>query len=576
MLNRFLLGGLGVAVVVAAACSDSSSGSTTSPTTPTTSNSSVTCTSPLTLSVGQVMSGLTGSSFCVTGAAGTAEYALIPFNGSTVDGTAAFNVVAAGTASPSAFPDLIASTGASLNTIPTSGGLGLSTTAKYQRSTSFDLALRTRERTALTPLIPAARSWARAQSSSHARLDAIPSTVAVGQYITLNANANDPCDTPTYRAGRVVAITNRAIIVADTLNPAGGYTDAEYASFGVTFDTLIDPLDRQAFGDVSDIDHNGHVVLFFTKTVNDLTPVGSASYIGGFFFARDLFPIAGTPDLQACATSNVGEMFYIMVPDPNRGGVFAKANVATEVFGTLVHEYQHLINASRRMYVNTAATDFEETWLDEGLAHTAEELLFFRVSGLTPRQNLSAATLRTSQAYVDAFNNYDGANFGRYSEYLNSPSAYSAYADNDSLATRGAIWAFLRYGADHLAASDGNTWFQLVNSTTTGIANLQNVFGANVVNEIRDWGVSVLTDDMTSVSAQYQQPTWNFRSMFAALTNATIFPITYVGLSAGSHAVSLVRGANAYLRFDVAAGTSASVTWSGQPTTVQFTLVRTQ
>src|SRR5205085_1524049 len=117
---------------------------------------------------------------------------------------------------------------------------------------------------------------------------------------------------------------------------------------------------------------------------NDLTPATSSSYIGGFFDARDLFPVASTADYAACPASNVGEMFYVMVPDPSRGGAFTKTNVASEVYGTLAHEYQHLINASRRMYVNTAATDFEETWLDEGLAHEAEELLFYRVSGLAP------------------------------------------------------------------------------------------------------------------------------------------------------------------------------------------------
>src|SRR5207237_6983313 len=124
---------------------------------------------------------------------------------------------------------------------------------------------------------------------------------------------------------------NKAIVVADTGNPSGGYTDSEYASLGTTFDTLIDPLDRAAFGDPSDIDGNGRVVLFFTKTVNDLTPKGSSSYVGGYFYARDLFPTTGTADLDACPTSNVGEMFYIMVADPSRGGPFTKATVETEI-----------------------------------------------------------------------------------------------------------------------------------------------------------------------------------------------------------------------------------------------------
>ena len=76
----------------------------------------------------------------------------------------------------------------------------------------------------------------------------------------LNANALDFCDNPQLRTGRVAAITDKAIVVADTSNPAGGFTDAEYQSIGVTFDTLVDPVDRAAFGAPSDIDNNGHVI----------------------------------------------------------------------------------------------------------------------------------------------------------------------------------------------------------------------------------------------------------------------------------------------------------------------------
>lgn len=560
-----------IMVAAATACSDSSAA--TSPTPTPTPNTTVDCPATLSLTVGQVVTGVTGTRLCLNAATSAAEYALIPFNGSTTSTTASFSVTAAGTTAASASPTLIASAGASFDVL---GASSSASTLAPHRNENFEAGLRLRERAILPRRFSAARSWARGRGRSGASLDAIPSTVVAGQLLRLNADADSGCTAPKYRTGRVVAITNKAIVIADTDNPAGGYTDAEFAAFGATFDTLIDPLDRQNFGDPSDIDHNGKVILFFTKTVNDLTPVGSSSYIGGFFYARDLFPTAATADLDACPTSNVGEMFYIMVADPSRGGVFTKANVATEVYGTLAHEYQHLINASRRIYVNTAATDLEETWLDEGLAHTAEELLFFRVSGLQPRQNLAASAIQQSQALVNAFNSYETSNFGRYQEYLRNPSAYSPYADNDSLATRGATRAFLRYAADRRAASDGDTWFQLVNSTTSGIANLQNVFGSGVIDEFRDWGASVLTDDLTGVAATYQQPSWNYRSIFAALASSNVFPLTNVSLTPGTRTVSLIRGANAYLRFAVAAGSVPSIQWTGAPPSVQFTIVRTK
>lgn len=574
MLSRSTRAFLCLGGAVAAACSDAPTAATPDTTATPVNTTTSTCSGALSMSAGQVMAGVSGSSICVSGGVAGAEFALIPFYGTTVaSATTTLDFTAGGTASPSAAPSLIPSASASLDVIGSSTGVP----TRYRASHEFETTLRDRERVRLRPLIAAARAARqRAVASSRALFDAIPSNPTIGQILRLNANADSDCTAPDYRGARVVAITNSAIVVADTLNPTGGYTDAEYASFGVTFDTLIDPLDRAAFGDPSDIDGNSRIVLFFTKAVNDLTPTTSTSYVGGFFYGRDLFPTKATADFAACASSNVGEMFYVMVPDPKRGGPFAKANVESEVLGTLAHEYQHLINAARRMYVNTTATDFEETWLNEGLSHIAEELLFYRVSGLKPRQDIDASAIRASSTYVNAFNDYASDNFGRYREFLLSPSKFSVYSDNDSLETRGATWAFLRDAADRKAASDGDTWFRLVNSTTTGMANLRAVFGTGVLNQVRDWGTSVLTDDLSGVDATYQQPSWNFRSIFAALTNSTVFPVATVTLAAGTKSVTLVGGATSYIRFSVASGGTASVQWSTPPSTVQFTLVRTK
>ena len=574
MLSRFTRASLCLGGAVAAACSDGPTAAipnTTSTPVNTTTNA---CTGALSMTAGQVTAGITGTSICVGGGTSGAEFALIPFYGTTLSSASAtLDFTATGTVSPSAAPSLIPSAGASFDMI----GSATEAPPRYRASHTFETKLRERERVDLRPLIGAARAARqRATASSRASFDAIPSNPVIGQILQLNANSDSECTSPDYRGARVVAITNSTIVVADTLNPTGGYTDAEYTSLGVTFDTLIDPLDRAAFGDPSDIDGNKRIVLFFTKAVNDLTPTTSTSYVGGFFHGRDLFPTKSTADFEACASSNVGEMFYVMVPDPKRGGPFAKANVASEVLGTLAHEYQHLINASRRMFVNTTATDFEETWLNEGLSHIAEELLFYRVSGLSPRTNISASTIRASQAYIDAFNDYESDNFGRYREYIQSPSKFSAYSDNDSLATRGATWAFLRDAADRKATSDGDTWFRLANATTTGMTNLRAVFGTGVLNQIRDWGTSVLTDDVTGVDGAYQQPSWNFRSMFAALTNSTVFPVMTVSLATGTRSVTLVAGATSFVRFSVASGTTASVQWSPLPSSVQLTLVRTK
>jgi hypothetical protein len=64
--------------------------------------------------------------------------------------------------------------------------------------------------------------------------------------------------------------------------------------------------------------------------------------------------------------------------------------------------------------------------------------------------------------------------------------------------------------------------------------------------------------------------------VFAALFSTNVFPLVYTSLTPGAHSVSLVRGANAYLRFTVAAGATANLSWGTVPATVQFTLIRTR
>src|SRR5207249_7125960 len=142
------------------------------------------------------------------------------------------------------------------------------------------------------------------------------------------------------------------------------------------------------------------------------------------------------------------------------------------------------------MYVNTQATQFEDVWLDEGLAHVAEELLFYARAPLGPRQDLDVTALRSSSGYVTAFNEDAISNFERLQSFLASPSVNSPYADNDSLATRGATWSFLRYATDHQTAAEETIWFALVNSVTTGFATLQGAFGSDLTPLFRDWATA--------------------------------------------------------------------------------------
>jgi hypothetical protein len=527
---------------------------------------------------GEVRAAVAGTGICLGGGSSGADYAVVAFNANT-DSSA---IAPVGVTARGAVGVVLASETPAFNATETIGGFQ-SRGNKVQAS--FEQRLRESARRDLRPKIAGAQAWYRRQASAAA----IPTNPAIGTLVTLNANGLQNCSNPLNVIARVAAVSSTAIVVADTANPTGGFTDAEYLSFATTFDTLISPLDIANFGQPTDIDKNGKTIIFFTKEVNKLTPRGSGGVIGGFFFERDLFPTANTSELQGCAASNFAEMYYSLVPDPT--GRFSdtrsKRSVQDITPGTLVHEFQHLINAGRRIYVNNA-DDFEEGWLNEGLSHIAEELLYYRIGNLVPRQNIDVSTIRANApASIDAFNIYAGDNIGRFEIFLGKPSQTSPYAGNDSLETRGATWHLLRYLADHRGTSDGDTWMRLVNSTTFGHHNLANVFGSTYMTMIRDWATSIFSDDVTGVTdARFLESSWNLRNIFPSLVNSSnqplgIYPLKVIPISdASAGNVSLTGGAAAYFRFSVPANTSASIDWSsaGLPVSplVQFTVVRSR
>jgi hypothetical protein len=529
---------------------------------------------------GGVLAGVAGSGICLGGGTTGADYALVTFYGNPDSSQIASLTIRSTGAT--------ALTTASLAPASDAGTFYVPPVKKPTNDIQarFDHRLRLIAQRELAPRMAAARATMR----SGAAFNALPASVSLNQILTLNGNGNDACTNQINIAARVAAISNTAIVVTDTTNPSGGFTDAEYASFATTFDTLINPLDVSNFGSPTDIDKNGKIVIFFTKEVNKLTPRGSQGFIGGFFFERDLFPLVDTPTAQGCPTSNFGEMFYVLVPDPN--AVFSDARTKSDVLSntipTLAHEYQHLINAGRRMYINNAQF-FEDVWLNEGLSHIAEELAYYRVSGLTPRQNIGITAITKDTIAVNRFNQYQSDNVGRFSVFLSKPNQTSVYAGNDSLETRGATWDLLRYLADHRGTSDGDTWTSLVNTTFTGQQNLAHVFGSTYLTSIRDWATSVFSDDIAGVTdTRFLEPSWNFRSIFPQLcanssctTRLGKYPLTVVPLSDVAPAnVSVDAGGVAYIRFTVPAGGQASIDWTsgGLPVTslMQFSVVRSR
>ena len=555
---------------------------------------------PSAMAVGSVVT-VQGTNLCLTGAAGAAsEYTIVAYNSSRDGATIlSTNLFASGVAAP---PSTFSAPYSSTPFLSRSA-TGLSAAPTKRLDQTFHQRLLSNARS-MNGLFGAARATRSARlsatrasggrlSPSSPSFSSIPSTAAVGDIVRLNVSASACSDVIT-RAFRVTAIGAKAIVLADTLNPANGFSDADYVKFAARFDTLVYPLDVNNFGAPSDIDGNNKVAVLFTKYVNELTPANSDSYIGGFFHPRDLFPKTTSNGLQGCPTSNEGEMFYMLVPDPTgavNGNRHTLGFVDTITVSVLAHEFQHLINSGRRIYVNEAS-DFEETWLNEGLSHIAEELLYYHESGFLPRSGLTDATIRPNASKYAIFKADAASNLSRLLEYIDDPGASSPIDGlNDELSTRGAAWSFLRYAVDRAFTTDAGVWTRFTNSIETGLNTVADGLLTDPDPYLADFALANYISHLgISSDPRFQHKSWNYRDIFSNTfgSRATgtfvpfgFYPIKLTGLPDGVAKSTGVKGGSAsYFRVAVPATKEALVTFSSlqgaPPSVFVFYAVRTK
>ncbi len=389
------------------------------------------------------------------------------------------------------------------------------------------------------------------------------------------------CSDVDLRAARVMYVSDHAVVYADTANPAD-LDAADYSYFGVTFDTLVYRVETGYFGAPTDIDNNDRAILFFTRSVNERNPPDAEAVTIGFFWSGDLFPEESTSRLEACPESNHGEMFYLLAPDPGgvAGPAFTLDQVRELAIPLIGHEFQHLINASRRLFVNNANT-FEAPWLNEGLSHIAEELLYYEVSGLGTGQNIDIDAIRSARAPADTFfNRYMGSNFTNFYRFATRPDTASLMGPPNELATRGAIWHFLRYASDRSPASDTTFFFDLVNGTGAGLSNLDRAIGSRALDWMHDWTVSIFADDHVSgIEPRFELPSWNLRSLYQ---NSTLqrYPLTVETLRSGAGLTAdLPAGGTVLGRFTTADSRAAlhvEVAGGRPPTALYGSVLRTR
>jgi len=394
-----------------------------------------------------------------------------------------------------------------------------------------------------------------------------------------NAASTNLCDSFISTQAIVASVSQKAILMVDTLDgpPATLFTQAQMDSITGEFDTITFPTDSSYFNNPTDVDGNGRIIMLFTGEINKLTPPNSppnTGFVGGFFFAGDFFPPNGSAQAQACAESNQAEIFYLLSPDPTGrfGNVRSTSSVRQGTRGTIAHEFQHMINAGNR-FQNPLVSNFESTWLDEALAHFAEDAVGRVQRGFGDLQALTFADVLPCNAPCSQRNDFNAfffQNLARLTYWMDKPDQFSptsAMADT-SLATRGAAWAIVRYAADNLSNALPRTFTrQLVAGPDTGVTNFTAATKVPIDTVVKAWLVSMYADHLgiTGLDAKYQYRSYNFHSVMPPVAqsvlsqSAAAYPLRIQSIGSGSDNIAAknLSGTGSFFRLTVAAGATA-------------------
>jgi hypothetical protein len=421
----------------------------------------------------------------------------------------------------------------------------------------FETHLRMEERRDLS--IPEAQRALRGrQVDRQLRYELSTAIPAVGDQTNFKVpSQNSPCTSFTTITAQVQYLNDKVIIYNDVASPSGGFTASDYQQIGDEFSSLIYPTDVSYFGTPLDLDNNSRVIILYTPQVNKLTPSGSSGFVGGFFWAGDLFPRTAPDPRDACTQSNEAELFYVLAPDPTgtiNNNVRSTNSVRQGTRGTIAHEFQHMINASERIR-SPINQPFEDVWLDEALAHFAEDAVGRALRGIGEADD--ADFVRTLGGNANDFNAFFFQNFARLRTWMRDPGPLaptSSLADT-SLAVRGAAWSLLHYTADQYAPGGDVKAYtkKLAGGPDVGIVNLTKNAG-NVSWDVlvSGWLAANYADNLgiTGLSPLYTYKVYDMRTIETAVDGAVraatgVYPLKVNTIADATFALSGLQARSA-------------------------------
>jgi hypothetical protein len=426
---------------------------------------------------------------------------------------------------------------------PASLSPALSAFQKPLTAQRFHSMLRGRERALATTGSAALFQLGRTSQAAAA----VPPTV--GHRDTFNVCANTSCSSFVQAPATARSVGDRVAIYLDDAAPSPGYDVAGLDSLSSLFDNFLYPIDTVAFGRESDIDANGVVIVLLTQRVNELSPNCDVTLqvILGYFFGADLLPRSSDNP-----GSNEAEIFYGLVPGAVQNCTVSKEEATRRLPPTFIHEFQHMISFNQHFLVRGGNP--EDTWLNEGLSHFAEEL---------GGRQVPDALCPTGDCANDFLSEGDLPNAFAY---LESPEDFFLIEPGNStgeLEERGANWLFVRWLSDHFASDTilgTNLTRALVATNQVGSVNVTARTGVDFSTLIGQWQLANYLDDLpgfTATSDRLRYKSWNFRAV--ADSNSIPYPLDpdSTNGSGYSHTGVLRAGSGHHIRVVQAPGAAS-------------------
>ncbi len=225
----------------------------------------------------------------------------------------------------------------------------------------------------------------------------------------------------------------------------------------LTFDERVHPTATRHFGRARDVDGDGRFTVLITGWLTRLA--GGRLAVDGFVRGADLDPDVPAPFGNRC------DMMYLS----------AALRPGAHLRTVLAHEYTHAVTYSLKARGAAAVGrpgPEEEGWLDEALAHLAEDLHGFSRSNLDYRVS---AFLSSPERYGLVVADYYAADLFR------------------SHGHRGSTYLFLRWCVDQHGPDLPGT---LARSARRGIDNVEAATGSPFAALYRRWTIALALDGL--------------------------------------------------------------------------------